>query len=434
MIPQTRELIVIGAVIRTLEDNLDGATEERGALLTVSHDSYSTELFKTNSTNDRLGYWQFHYDGLGTGFELVSSPAYISPEAVKKLDTEMWINQLMSTTGRHRISDEVRAELMACETKTQMNKIFFEYVQSTPVEIQTISDEHKAMLDSIITPKTSPAYLSAQRQHKHYIDSANSRMRNVVEYLEAATKEYDKMLQIEGNSAVPLSDKIADILSTGWYTLDPDTIKEANGEGIEFITPPITIAHYNSKAGIEMKVPMGQYRVSWRPRAGIIHAWGDKGHITVDGYQHPHITSGGDICWGNASTTYTEAMGTYNPKPAFEALQVILQNYNPDSPYVRLDRWEVQRNADKYAGMDTKYIQMESLGWIDTDDMPDSWATTYQHAERGDVDDGDHQYLMTVFRKVYANGADIPYERDNEIYYIKYANGRYCSVVVQEWD
>lgn len=450
-VPQTVEMLVPGARIRLLQARLESADEDRGAELDVigmSPNFAENERVMVRSSNGAYR-WVFRvarntvYDyGLGLGFEIVSSPAYRAPAPAPQakssgFDAEGWLAQLMSQTGRSRINDETRAKLLALTDKNAMNREFFAYVAATPVEAQVLTDVAITSLDAIITPRTSPEYLNAERQKADFIKQAQQYMRHVDERLEQAVRQEEKMMQIEQRTSIKISDKINEILKAGWYELDVDDLVSQGSsiQRVTFITPPITIAHYNAKAGIEMKVPMGSYKVTWFPRQGQVRAVGHVGHITVEGYQHPHITSEGGICWGNAVDVHSNGMSNFDPKPSLEALQVILQNYNPASPYVRLDAWQVRREADKYIGMPTKFVQHDTRAWIDENDMPESHATTYEHDTREEEDeDGDSriQYLMTVFKKVYENGHPIPSEEDK--YYVKHRNGRYHQVEIYEWE
>ena len=449
MIPQTRDMLVPGARIRTLVNRLESADEGQGVQLEVLGQAtdYGDDRYVIQASGNRGQRWVFraqrndmHQWGLGAGFEIVSSPAYRAPAptpVAKSFDSEAWLAQLMSQTGRSRISDEMKAKLLACTDKNTMNKEFFEYVKATPVEVQTLPDSAITSLDSIITPRTSPEYLQAQANKDRSIREAIDYSRRMDERLAMAVQEEERMMQIEQRTSVPLSAKINDVLKAGWYELDVADMK-AQGTTVQrvtFITPPITITHFNSKAAIEMRVPMGSYKVHWFPRQAQIKVSPHIGHIAVDGYLHPHVTGEGGICWGNARDVHAKGMSNFDPKPSLDALQVILQNYNPDSPYVRLDRWEVLRMRDKYAGMPTKYVQHDRRAWIDENDMPESHATTYQlDSDTYEDDDGDERtrYKMIIFKKVYENGAEIPDEEDK--WYIKHRNGRYHQVEIYDWD
>ena len=58
------------------------------------------------------------------------------------------------------------------------------------------------------------------------------------------------------------------------------------------------------------------------------------------GYHHPHVNSNGAICWNG----YDDAARAYHRSGDFLALKDLIDNllntYNPDSPFIRLDDWE----------------------------------------------------------------------------------------------
>lgn len=352
----------------------------------------------------------------------------------KAIDNGNWIDQLLSSTGRHSIPPEVREEMMQCNSRAEINKIYFTYNAANPPAIQEMTDGQMAALDSMVSPITSPEYREADRLHRELQTSAMSRMRDVENYLSAAAKHYLKMEQLKGNASIPLSQKVQDVLSLGWYKLVD--VEEAS---VAFSTPQISIKHYNPQAGINNDVLMGSYTVVWYPREATIKVAPGEGNISVNGYVHPHIGSSGSVCWGNAKAVAVEALSKFNPAPAMEALQTILQNYNAESPYVALDSFASIRNKDKYKGMPTTYRIHERTAWITEDYMPDAWAKMYQlSSEVYEDDEGDElsRFLMQVFVKVYeANGFRVADE--SETYYIKYSNGRMFAIDesdISDWE
>ena len=60
---------------------------------------------------------------------------------------------------------------------------------------------------------------------------------------------------------------------------------------------------------------------------------------------HPHVRDG-QLCAGEATTPIAYALADGRLCDAFLAVNGVLQHYNRDSPYVRLDEWEGQACAD----------------------------------------------------------------------------------------
>ena len=419
---QRQEWLVPGASIEVLHDRPEGVDERKGARLHVVNRNGT--VIHTTTTRPGIDSWVFHVQNLGSAFSLVSSPAHVPPpppEVASKAEAQAWLNQLMSTVGRGTIDPEVHAKILECGAdKVGINKIFFPYHAANPVKPGEVTREQVELLDSMVTPRTSPAYLEAERRHRDLIASAEARARDVHNYVTHAAAEWVKMEQILGNTALPMSGKVKEILAGGWYTL-----KNVTPEWVKFMTPPINIKHYNAQANIHQDVLMGSYEVQYRPRNGELRVYEGAGNHTVGGYIHPHIDTSGSVCWGNARAVSLKALTEFNPKEALEALQVILQNYNSESPYVSLQRYVDYIKANARAGQPLEYRKAEDKGWIRHNDMPDSWAITYQHDE-GENGDGDTVYLMDVFYRCYSDGEQPSTEEST--YYVKYSNGRYCPI------
>jgi hypothetical protein len=64
-----------------------------------------------------------------------------------------------------------------------------------------------------------------------------------------------------------------------------------------------------------------------------------------DSVVHPHVRDG-QLCAGEATTPIAYALADGRLCDVFLAINGVLQNYNPNSPYVRLDEWEGHACAD----------------------------------------------------------------------------------------
>lgn len=461
---QDIKYIVPGAVIRTLVHNLEGATEPVGTELTVM-EADSGVTFSTDSPRNGVrgrGHWTFCKTrstsyvalGLGVGFAIVRSPLFVEQpptpeetaakaEQVRIETNSQWVRELMSTTGRAHLPMDAVTEMAKLGSRTEINKAFFTYCEANPPVIQELDEAATTALNNMITPTSSRAYREHADRKRSYMQQAQRCMRDCDANLVEAMKEDDKMRIIEGRASIPLASKIQDVLKAGWLVLPEPSVflpalqRTDADQHVKFLTPPINLKHHNPSANIMQNVDMGSFEVRWFPQRGRVSVVGVNNNLNADGYQHPHVDSSGSVCWGNAAATYSDAMGTYDIAKALEALQVILQNYNADSPYVRLDRFVSQRNANRNAGMPTKYVQHPGHAHVRSNDMPDNWASTYQvDVYEGEDDDGDScdVYVMKVFKKVYENGDSIPGEEDT--FYIKYRNGMYFAIDesdIQDW-
>lgn len=458
MIPQTREMLVPGARIRTLRDRLESADEREGAVLVVSDSLLGeTEYVRTRATNPNFGTWRFRIEpnamlrqGIGYGYEIVSSPAYAElppmpaqPHAplaptpvVKPFDAELWVRQLMSQTGKHYLPPEILKDLLQLGSKSEINKAYFEYVEAHPDVKQEIPEASKIVLDKLVSVQTSPEYRNVRRSLDDYRSRATRSFRDANASLEQAMVYKAKLDELENNSTIILSQKIKAIIDAGWYTLDLEhlagqELMSPERMSVVFKTPPVMIKHFNSRAGLQMDVPMGTYRVEWYPRQAIINVAPDTDNVIVEGYCHPHVASDGSVCWGNASEAHTKGMTGYDVGVSLEALQVILTTYNAASPYISLDAFQTKRERMKRTALDvanagraTEYVQTDDC-WIEAEYMPEDWASTYQIDEDAGDDDEPHKYLMQCYSKIYSDDLTPVSEG---VYYIKYRNGRYYQV------
>jgi hypothetical protein len=57
------------------------------------------------------------------------------------------------------------------------------------------------------------------------------------------------------------------------------------------------------------------------------------------GHSHPHIDSGGRVCFGDAQNALAMAAVSLDIAAYFEILEAVLSTYNPESPYVGIEEW-----------------------------------------------------------------------------------------------
>ena len=74
-------------------------------------------------------------------------------------------------------------------------------------------------------------------------------------------------------------------------------------------------------------------------------------NLNVDGYYHPHLGSGGDVCLGNMGELYNEAIANGDVFAAIDAIMAVLLNYNNGDPYISLARFaersrQIQPNGE----------------------------------------------------------------------------------------
>ena len=81
----------------------------------------------------------------------------------------------------------------------------------------------------------------------------------------------------------------------------------------------------------EIHVPLATGRVTIHPEEGCTH---------VEGFFHPHVNSDGIPCLGNIGGTLAQLIGERHFAQVLTLLLEFLRSYNPDNPYIRLERWD----------------------------------------------------------------------------------------------
>jgi len=108
-------------------------------------------------------------------------------------------------------------------------------------------------------------------------------------------------------------------------------VKDITPESVTLATPPIILVHEGHR------YKMGRYKVT--VGNGSIKVTTYSGGYSSGGYRHPHVTRGGDVCWGTAHQPYVDYINTGNPVEALIALLQVLKSYNHGSPYHSLYHW-----------------------------------------------------------------------------------------------
>lgn len=361
----------------------------------------------------------------------------VSPQR-EEFDFEMWIRILCSQTGtdKEQIPSEVLELLKAQRTKNDVNRLFFSWrEQFAKARQEEITDELKKKLAGVINIKDHKEYRQATYTISLIERDITSYHNLITQKLRSITEHRQIIQRLERQENMDLWPHIEEVLQDGWYVLDTENTLRAlsgtdgdNEPSIYFITPEISISYFNREAGINKNVAMGSYKVRWQPLQNKLEVLEHVGNISAAGYYHPHVRSG-DVCWGNAAETYVQAMRNLKPKDAMQALRVILQTYNADSPYQLLEAWERAREKDPDAGTPTEFREVHTPAWINQDFMPESWATQYEVSREEEEENGELvvRYLMKVFVKVYTRSGRIVPEFEGS-YFIRTRNGRNYQV------
>jgi hypothetical protein len=79
-----------------------------------------------------------------------------------------------------------------------------------------------------------------------------------------------------------------------------------------------------------ISIPLGEGRLTIKSQDGQ----------EAEGYPHPHVSTDGTPCLGNLGATVAQLLGEGEHFQLVTTLLEFLRSYNPDNPYLRLERWD----------------------------------------------------------------------------------------------
>lgn len=165
-------------------------------------------------------------------------------------------------------------------------------------------------------------------------------------------------------------------------------------------TPMVTLT-FN-----ELEVDLGPFEVRLDLDGKSVYVHGLIGTIEVDDYVHPHVSSSGIPCFGSATAKFHEAMARLDITKVLRMIQAMLTQYNPDSPYKRLERYYVKQLDADMSKFPTVYLKEETLSSHEIDAFGYLLDNCY------------------VYRKHYA-GIGM---RADEMRYVRLGNGEYEEI------
>lgn len=131
---------------------------------------------------------------------------------------------------------------------------------------------------------------------------------------------------------------------------------------------------------IELNLSRGQVRIS---------------NLTnqVNGFAHPHVSDGGDVCLGNISSGLTRMLGEFEIFAALELLHKFIHQYNEEDAYQKIQYW----NDSDYCDESNEYERCREGGsWGRTClDCGDRYCPYYESAVEDCQEDIDFDKCVT---------------------------------------
>lgn len=166
--------------------------------------------------------------------------------------------------------------------------------------------------------------------------------------------EYRKMVQ-EG-PPFNIERALEEIVKDGFYTIprqNPDL-------GMSFITEPITLTHLNKKQGRNYVTRFGRYEVYVYPHedysatsSGFFfdaEVWPWEDNPIASDHWHPHISNGdypGSICFGDVLPESERLRKIGDFVNFMSLIKSILTSYNDGNPYIEIDCFQTNLDADR---------------------------------------------------------------------------------------
>lgn len=224
--------------------------------------------------------------------------------------------------------------------KTAINQIFFKFREVAPTVQTTLSDDMTARLIQLQKKRRATSA-------NHIRDRALSKERDAKSYYntflnllgEAATlrKQYEIMIGHE--SSYP--HELAKILAEGFWELDTVTddlicVRTKHDIHLNFV---------NKKHGAYMNVNLGRFLIKYNVGRASVKCVKYDNNLTHNGYYHPHVSSDGDICFGEISNEVTEYLSSGVLTKVLELIQKALTAYNDNSAYANIHKFYLERIA-----------------------------------------------------------------------------------------
>jgi hypothetical protein len=325
------------------------------------------------------------------------------------------------------------------EGKTGVNKMLMgnEALQKTTESIAISEDALATVMEfdkKWASDQVSRRIRDLQQKIDRSISNAQNYYREANGYLRGIRADQAELHQLEGRTSDPdiLKTQVQALAAKG-FALD---ISQAEQGSLNFITPPITLSQFNTEAGLNYSVVMGNYKIKVLMPHCTVQVFEAANNIRVRGYYHPHVAVDGNICWGNAANAVTQAVVTRDVQKLVELAFAVLSEYNDESPYKHLNQFWQMSNPEYLNTLEKVWVKDTSACWAIEEDLP-------ADPHSGDIRDTSNDSYDRAMIRFYPyilqyKGTGIEVERDGETQYaIRAGNNRYVTVdhdVAQEWE
>lgn len=133
-----------------------------------------------------------------------------------------------------------------------------------------------------------------------------------------------------------------------------DQLKQVLAEGVWCDPQPASSSHLwlrtatnivntyrNPEAGIDATIDLGEFacKIFWQHNRPRFEVYPFANNLVVQHVYHPHVSSEGNICWGDARYAMEDSADRNDIALIMSTLHALLMNYSPDNPYVVLEQY-----------------------------------------------------------------------------------------------
>lgn len=293
------------------------------------------------------------------------TPVLVEPELPESI--VYYLKQLCGINGiTYTLLD--KSKYYGITDKREINKIFFAGY-TKPADVSIAPAQRKALQDMFakrgdVGGRAFASYESRKRYYHDACIALNSRLADML----TAKRVWELLQSMDTASLIPPVEKL---LSEGRVTMDMASAAEGK---LRFKTVSPTVLRYADKVkNVDMSVDMGTFTILISISENYVRILKGEKNMDCNGYYHPHVSSSGIVCWGNAQSTIETALEAMDVYKIVNTCILLLSEYNNESPYQSLaqfkdvEEWEYISKTWMFAS------DLSKLGILVEVEVEDTW-------------------------------------------------------------
>ena len=169
-------------------------------------------------------------------------------------------------------------------------------------------------------------YQNEVRNYERYVENSEAELRMIARRnLKRVTNETQNTEEVK--SAINLAT---------FFKRNPNQTQV--NDYLCLITAPVVLTYKKPNAGIDITVRLGEFKVKLYQSLEVKVIAHTNNIITGDHY-HPHVSSGGAICFGNKQAEYEQAKDNCDVGKVLHLVRLVLTEYCDEVPYLSIQRF-----------------------------------------------------------------------------------------------